>query len=85
MYKPRNSKSNTKKKSNVRRSQQPTQKWYRPPKTFCHGRFTFAEPLGKGGFAFVFAGWDNLTKEHVAIKVENKERKNASRSNPFSI
>jgi len=80
MYKPRHSKSNTKKKSNVRRSQNPAQKWYRPPKTFCHGRFTFAEPLGKGGFAFVFAGWDNLTKEHVAIKVENKERKNASRS-----
>jgi len=54
--------------------------WYRPPKTFCHGRFTFAEPLGKGGFAFVFAGWDNMTNQHVAIKVENKERKNASRS-----
>jgi len=81
MYKQsRKSGSGRKSKSKQRTSQQPTAKWYRPPKTFCHGRFTFAEPLGKGGFAFVFAGWDNLTKEHVAIKVENKERKNASRS-----
>jgi serine/threonine protein kinase len=55
----------------------------RPPRTFCHGRFTFAEPLGKGGFAFVFAGWDNLMNENVAIKVENKDRKNASRSKFF--
>lgn len=79
MYKQRPSK----RKSKTRRTQpqqRATQTWYRPPKTFCHGRFTFAEPLGKGGFAFVFAGWDNLTKEHVAIKVENKDRKNASRS-----
>lgn len=78
MYK---SSRGSKKGKAARSKQRPaTQKWYRPPKTFCHGRFTFAEPLGKGGFAFVFAGWDNLTKEHVAIKVENKERKNASRS-----
>jgi len=79
MYKPsRGSTQRTKPKRSSRQTVTP--KWYRPPKTFCHGRFTFAEPLGKGGFAFVFAGWDNLTKEHVAIKVENKERKNASRS-----
>lgn len=81
MYKQRTSSSKRKSKNQrIARVQQPTQKWYKPPKTFCHGRFTFAERLGKGGFAFVFAGWDNLTKEHVAIKVENKERKNASRS-----
>jgi len=78
MYKQRGTGKRREKKR--RRNPQPSQAWYRPPKTFCHGRFTFAEPLGKGGFAFVFAGWDNLTKEHVAIKVENKERKNASRS-----
>lgn len=69
-----------KNKSRRTANQPQTQKWYRPPRTFCHGRFTFAEPLGKGGFAFVFAGWDNLMNENVAIKVENKERKNASRS-----
>lgn len=72
----------SKRKNKQRRTanQPQTQKWYRPPRTFCHGRFNFAEPLGKGGFAFVFAGWDNLMNENVAIKVENKDRKNASRS-----
>jgi len=54
--------------------------WYKPPPIFHHGRFSFGDPLGKGGFAFVFAGWDNLTNEPIAIKVENSERKNASRS-----
>jgi len=69
---------NPKIKNKRRRGQ--VQKWYNPPKSFCHGRFSFSDPLGKGGFAFVFQGWDHLTGGLVAIKVENKERKNASRS-----
>jgi len=85
MYKTTNQQKSgrhSRKKNKQRRTapQPQTTKWYRPPRTFCHGRFTFAEPLGKGGFAFVFAGWDNLMNENVAIKVENKDRKNASRS-----
>lgn len=72
--------SHTSRGSRQSRIKHKTDNWYKPPKNFCHGRFTFAEPLGKGGFAFVFAGWDNLKNEHCAIKVENKERKNASRS-----
>jgi len=55
-------------------------RWYRPPRSFNHGRFTFEEPLGKGGFAFVFGGKDTFKNHDIAIKVENKERKNASRS-----
>jgi len=54
--------------------------WYEPPPVFHHGRFSFGDKLGKGGFAFVFAGWDNLRNEPIAIKVENSQRKNASRS-----
>jgi len=73
-------KSSSKRRSRRNNRSKKTSDWYCPPKNFCHGRFTFAEPLGKGGFAYVFAGWDNLQNEHIAIKIENNQRKNASRS-----
>lgn len=77
---PRRSSKKSRRGKDRRRKGKRENEWYKPPHVFHHGRFTFSEPLGKGGFAFVYAGWDNLTNEPTAIKVENTDRKNASRS-----
>jgi serine/threonine protein kinase len=74
----RSSKPST--RSSKRTKKRKDTEWWDPPDLFHHGRFSFEHRLGKGGFAFVFAGHDNLRNEPVAIKVENSERKNASRS-----
>jgi len=78
----RSSRRSSKQRSSKRKKNRKDSEWYKPPSpsVFHHGRFSFGDRLGKGGFAFVFAGWDSLRNEPIAIKVENSKRKNASRS-----